>query len=48
MNSPLIGDGTCLWDDYGNARSTTRSPANGSYGNPTNGQFDQLGLESPD
>jgi hypothetical protein len=46
VNSPLIGNGTCLWDDYGNALLDNTFTGNGSYGNPTNGQFDQLGLES--
>jgi hypothetical protein len=44
-NSPLIGSGTCLWDDYGDALLGNSFSHDGSYGNPTNGQFDQLNFE---
>jgi hypothetical protein len=45
LNSPLIGNGTCLWDDYGDALMGNSFSHNGGYGNPTNGQFDQLNFE---
>jgi hypothetical protein len=46
LNSPLLGTGSCLFDDYGNAVLNNRFSNNGGYGNPTNGDFDQLNLES--
>jgi hypothetical protein len=45
VNSPLIGPGTCLWDDYGDALLNNSFSQNGGYHNPTNGQFDQLNFE---
>jgi hypothetical protein len=44
-DSPLTGNGTCLWDDYGNAVVDNTFSHNGGYGNPTNGDFEQLNLE---
>jgi hypothetical protein len=46
VNSPLTGNGTCLWDDYGNTITGNTFGHDGSYGNPTNGDFEQLSLES--
>ncbi len=45
VNSPLTGNGTCLWDDYGNAVLDNTFGHDGSYGNPTNGDFEQLNFE---
>jgi hypothetical protein len=45
LNSPFIGNGTCLWDDYGDALLNNTFSHDGSYGNPTNGQFDELSFE---
>ena len=45
--SPILGKGSCLFDEYGDARDrTTRSAHNGFYGNPTNGDFDRLNFET--
>ena len=46
LNSPLLGHGSCLYDDWGNAVIGNRFSDNGDYGNPTNGDFEQLNLES--
>jgi hypothetical protein len=47
-NYPLIGSGTCLWDDYGDALIDNSFSNDGGYHNPTNGQFDQLNfLQNP-
>ncbi len=45
-NSPLVGNGTCLWDDYGDALLNNTFTHNGGFGNPSNGDFAQLNLES--
>jgi hypothetical protein len=45
-NSPLLGPGSCLYDDYGDAIIHNKFTKNGGYGNPTNGDFDQLNFES--
>ena len=44
-NSPLVGKNTCYWDDWGNHLLSNTFSNNGSFGNPTNGDFDQLSLE---
>jgi len=46
VNSPITGNGTCLWDDYGDALLNNSFSRDGGYGNPTNGDFEQLNLES--
>ena len=46
LNSPLLGHGSCLYDDWGNALIGNKFSDNGDYGNPTNGDFEQLNLES--
>ena len=46
LNSPLLGAGSCLFDEWGVHLIGNRFTANGGYGNPTNGQFDQLNLET--
>ena len=44
-NSPLLGDGSCLYEESGNALIGNTYKDNGFFGNPTNGDFDQLRLE---
>ena len=46
FNSPLLGNGSCLYDDWGNALISNTFSHNGGYGNPTNGDFEQLNLET--
>lgn len=45
-NFPLLGPGSCLYDDWGDALIKNTFGHNGGFGNPTNGDFDQLNLES--
>ena len=45
-NSPILGKGSCLYDEWGDALIRNKFRNNGGYGNPTNGDFDQLNLES--
>jgi hypothetical protein len=45
-DSPLIGKGSCLYDDWGNHLINNRFTHNGGFGNPTNGDFEELRLES--
>ncbi len=45
-NFPLLGAGSCLYDDWGNALINNVFSGEGSFNNPTNGDFDQLNLES--
>jgi hypothetical protein len=45
-NSPILGSGSCLFDEWGDALLNNSFTHNGSYGNPTNGDFDQLNFES--
>ncbi len=45
-NSPILGQGSCLYDEFGDALLNNTFTHNGSYGNPTNGQFDQLNFET--
>ena len=45
-NSPILGPGSCLYDEWGDALIGNRFAHNGGYGNPTNGDFDQLNFES--
>jgi hypothetical protein len=44
-NSPLLGAGSCLYDEWGDAIIQNKFTHNGGYGNPTNGDFDQLNFE---
>ena len=44
-DSPLLGKGTCLYDDWGNHLLNNVFTNNGGFGNPTNGDFEQLNLE---
>jgi hypothetical protein len=45
-NSPFTGQGSCLFDDWGDAIIHNKFTHNGGYGNPTNGDFDHLNFES--
>jgi hypothetical protein len=45
-NSPLLGTGSCLFDEYGDHLLNNKFSNIGGYGNPTNGDFDQLNLEN--
>ena len=45
MNSLFLGTNSCLYDDYGDALIGNKFSRNGSYRNPTNGDFDQLNFE---
>ncbi len=45
LNNPLLGQGTCLFDEWGIHVIHNRFTGNGGYGNPTNGQFGQFNLE---
>jgi hypothetical protein len=46
LNFPLLGPGGCLYDDWGDALVDNIFTHDGSFGNPTNGDFGQLDLES--
>ncbi len=46
LNSPFLGSGGCLYDEWGDALINNKFSHNGGFGNPTNGDFDQLNLES--
>ncbi len=41
----FLGKGSCLYDDWGNSLAGNSFSDNGGYGNPTNGDFDQLNFE---
>jgi hypothetical protein len=45
-NYPLLGPGSCLFDEWGDAIIDNRYRNDGFFGNPTNGDFDQFNLES--
>ncbi|MFL5824438.1 MAG: hypothetical protein ACJ764_13475 [Solirubrobacteraceae bacterium] len=45
-DSPVLGPGSCLYDEWGDALIRNKFTNNGGYGNPTNGDFDQLNFES--
>jgi hypothetical protein len=45
-NSPLLGKGSCLYDEWGDAILDNSFTGNGFFGNPTNGDFEHLSLES--
>jgi hypothetical protein len=45
LNSPVLGAGSCLYDEWGDALIRNKFIGNGTYGNPTNGDFEQLNLE---
>ena len=46
LNFPLLGPGGCLYDGWGDALVDNLFSHNGSFGNPTNGDFGQLNLEA--
>jgi hypothetical protein len=46
LNSPLLGTGSCLYDEWGDALLHNSFSHNGGYGNPTNGDFEQLNFET--
>jgi hypothetical protein len=46
LNYPLLGSGSCLFDEWGDALIDNRFQNDGSYGNPTNGDFAQLNFEN--
>ncbi len=46
LNSPLLGKGSCLYDDWGDRLLDNTFSHNGRFKNPTNGDFEQLNLES--
>ena len=43
-NGSLLGAGSCLYDDWSDALVGNTFARNGGYGNPTNGDFEQLNL----
>ena len=45
-NFPLLGHGSCLFDEWGDALLDNRFAHNGGYGNPTNGDFAQVNFEN--
>ena len=45
VNSPLLGKGSCLYDEWSDALIHNTFTHNGRYGNPTNGDFEQLNFE---
>jgi parallel beta-helix repeat protein len=45
FNSPFLGKGGCLFDEWGDAIIGNKFKNNGSYGHPTNGDFSQLNFE---
>ncbi len=44
-NSPLLGQGSCLYDEWGDALLNNTFTHDGFFGNPTNGDFEQENLE---
>lgn len=45
LNFALLGQGSCLYDEWGDAILNNKFTHNGGYGNPTNGDFEQLNFE---
>jgi hypothetical protein len=45
-DNPFLGAGSCLYDQWGNALIDNVFSHNGTFGNPTNGDFAELNLES--
>jgi hypothetical protein len=41
-NNPLLGTGSCLYDEWGDAVLNNKFSHDGSFGNPTNGDFEEL------
>jgi len=44
-NLPILGKGSCLYDEWGDHVIGNTFTHNGAYGNPTNGDFEQLNFE---
>jgi hypothetical protein len=44
-NFYLLGKGSCLYDEFGDAMIRNTFTNNGGYGNPTNGDFEQQNLK---
>jgi hypothetical protein len=45
-DSPLLGSGSCLYDEWGDAVINNSFKNDGFFGNPTNGDFEHLSLEA--
>jgi hypothetical protein len=45
-NYPLLGKGSCLYDEWGDALLNNKFSHDGSFGNPTNGDFEELNFQS--
>jgi hypothetical protein len=45
-NAPILGKGSCLYDEYGDMLLHNKYKHNGFFGNPTNGDFDELNLQN--
>ncbi|MGH2858980.1 MAG: hypothetical protein ACRDMJ_16010 [Solirubrobacteraceae bacterium] len=45
-NNPLLGKGSCLYDEWGDAVIDNAFINNGRYGQPTNGAFEQINFLS--
>jgi hypothetical protein len=45
-NFPILGKGSCLYDEWSDAVIDNTFTHDGSYGNPTNGEFEQLNFEA--
>jgi hypothetical protein len=45
LNSPILGNGSCLYDEWGDSLVGNSFTDNGGYGNPTNGDFEQQNFE---
>jgi hypothetical protein len=45
LNYPLLGSGSCLYDEWGDALIDNKFQNDGSYGHPTNGDFAQVNFE---
>jgi hypothetical protein len=43
-NNLILGPGSCLYDDYGDAVIGNKYSNDGFFGNPTNGDFDQFNI----
>ncbi|MDQ6777474.1 MAG: hypothetical protein M3071_14940, partial [Actinomycetota bacterium] len=43
-DNPILGSGSCLYDEYGNALIDNTYQHNGFFGNATNGDFDQFNI----
>ena len=46
LNNPLLGTGSCLYDEWGDAVIDNKYSHDGFFGNPTNGDFEQLNFNA--